>query len=110
MGRRVLGVRWIRSTADRELVGVAGALLEDALDEADLSFIGETYAFKNVICELRQGFGRRFNGTGSFGNGRQRRYLISHPDCVDLHNSSSIRRHAGINRLNQPAAHKSYMA
>ena len=32
-------------------VGSRGRYLEDALDEADLSFISETYAFKNVICE-----------------------------------------------------------
>jgi hypothetical protein len=74
--------------------------LEDALDEAELSFIGETYAFKNVIRELRQGFRRRFNGTGSFGNGRQCRYLITHPDGVNLHDPSSIRRRAGVDRLN----------
>ena len=65
--------------------------------KADLSFIG---AFKNVICELRQGFGRQFNGTGSFGNCRQRRFLITHPDGVNLHDPSSIRRRAGVDRLN----------
>jgi len=84
--------------------------LEDALDEADLSFIGETYAFKNVICELREGFGRRFNGTGSFGNGRQRRFLITHPDGVNLHDPSSIRRHAGVNRLISQPLINTYMA
>jgi hypothetical protein len=76
-GRHLLYVRWIRSGTDRGLGGAEPRVryLEDALDEADLSFIGETYAFKNLICELRQGFGRRFNGTGSFGNGRQRPFL-----------------------------------
>jgi hypothetical protein len=87
-------------------VGSRVRYLEEALDEADLSFIAETYAFKNVICELRQGFGRRFNGTGPFSNGRQRRSLITHPDGVNLHDPSTIRRHAGVDRLNQPAAHE----
>ena len=45
-------------------------------------------------------FGRRFNGPGSFGNGRQRRSLITHPDGVNLHDPSTIRRHAWVDRLN----------